>query len=97
MAYDDARFDKGYSIWIRNISLSPSTAQLFIHDWCPNIFLYMMPTNTCSFPIQISFEIVAISALSPRILACVKRASITWASVRLKSVNFISLNNLDKL
>ena len=40
MSYGDGLFDKGYSVWVRNISLLPSTVQLFIHSWFLNIFLY---------------------------------------------------------
>ena len=47
-------------------------------------------TNT-AFQFKRSSEIVAISARD-----YVKRASSTWASVKLKSVNFYFLNNLDK-
>ena len=77
MTYGDGWFDKGYSVWIRNISLLPSTVQLFIHNWFVNIF-YIVPTNIYIW----SSEIIAISTLSPRILAHVKRTLITGASIK---------------
>ena len=46
MDYDDAthvRFDKSYIAYGSEISPSSlnSAAQLFIHNWCPNIFIYV--------------------------------------------------------
>ena len=80
-------------------SLLPSTAQLFIHNWCPNEYSFPIQNNRLKLQpflhlARVQSVVLGSQPLFPVDHAAttrdyVKRASCIWTSVKLKSSTFI--------